>query len=89
MLCLTILLDHILFCLESPDFVLEFFNFVEVCFYHRRKKLINSLNLGGQFYKKNEQKIVSILEEMGFNKDTRPEELSLENYIFLFINNQF
>jgi len=68
------------------DFVLEFFNFVEVCFYHRRKKLINSLNLGGQFYKKNEQKIVSILEEMGFNKDTRPEELSLENYIFLFIS---
>lgn len=68
------------------SFTQDFFRFVEDCFYHRRKKLINSLSLRGGFYKDNEQKIIRMLEKYGFSEDTRPEEISLEIFLLLFLN---
>jgi 16S rRNA (adenine1518-N6/adenine1519-N6)-dimethyltransferase len=67
------------------SFTQDFFRFVEDCFYHRRKKLLNSLNLRSQFYKNNEGKIIKVLEKYSLSKDSRPEELSLEVFIFLFL----
>ncbi len=67
-------------------FTSHFFNFVEDCFYHRRKKLINSLNLRNKFYKDNKQKIIFFLEKSGFLKDARPEDLSLETLLLLFLS---
>jgi len=67
------------------NFTNNFFKFVEDCFSHRRKKLINSLMFSNDYYKNNHEKLLSDLESLGFNKDIRPEELSLEDYIKLFI----
>lgn len=68
------------------SFTQDFFHFIEDCFYHRRKKLINSLSLRHSFYKDNEKKIITMLEKYGFSKDTRPEEISLEIFLLLFLS---
>ena len=68
------------------SFTQDFFHFIEDCFYHRRKKLINSLNLRSGFYKDNEQKIINLLDKYGLSKNTRPEEVSLEIFLLLFLN---
>ncbi|MDD5659735.1 MAG: 16S rRNA (adenine(1518)-N(6)/adenine(1519)-N(6))-dimethyltransferase RsmA [Actinomycetota bacterium] len=66
------------------NFTCNFFEFVEDCFSHRRKKLINSLILSKDYYKDIQGKIFSNLEALGFKKDVRPEQLSYEDYITLF-----
>ena len=67
------------------NFTSDFFKFVEDCFSHRRKKLINSLLLSGDYYKSNQDNILQNLEILGFSKDIRPEELNYEDYLMLFI----
>jgi len=69
----------------TVNFTGDFFKFVEDCFSHRRKKLINSLLLSGNYYKDNQDKILQNLEILGFSKGIRPEELSCEDYLMLFI----
>lgn len=71
------------------NFTCNFFRFVEDCFSHRRKKLINSLILSSDHYKIIQDKLLLNLENMSFNKDVRPEELSLEDYLLLFISIKF
>lgn len=68
------------------NFTGDFFKFVEDCFLHRRKRLINSLILCGDYYKNCHGRILINLESLGFNKDARPQELSLEDYLMLFIS---
>jgi 16S rRNA (adenine1518-N6/adenine1519-N6)-dimethyltransferase len=64
--------------------VLAFFNFIDKCFIHRRKKLVNSLFEGSS---KNIDKIdltVKMLSDIGKGKDARAEELTLADYLFLY-----
>jgi len=63
----------------------DFFKFVEASFSHRRKKLINSLIINDRYYLDHQQVILQGLMFTGKDKDTRPEELSLEEYLVLFI----
>ncbi len=63
-----------------------FFNFVTRCFSHRRKKLINSLTQKDSRYCHKKEKIIKFLAEIKKDRNTRAEELSLENYIFLYRN---
>jgi 16S rRNA (adenine1518-N6/adenine1519-N6)-dimethyltransferase len=64
--------------------VLAFFNFIDKCFIHRRKKLVNSLFEGSP---KNIDKIdltVKMLSDIGKGKDARAEELTVADYLFLY-----
>jgi len=63
----------------------DFFKFVEDSFSHRRKKLINSLIINDGYYLEQQQEIIGALASIGKNKDIRPEELSLEEYLIVFI----
>ncbi len=63
----------------------DFFKFVEDSFSHRRKKLINSLTINDGYYLEQQQEIIGALASIGKNKDIRPEELSLEEYLTVFI----
>ncbi len=60
-----------------------FFDFVDQCFAHRRKKLINSLQTD-IFYKQKTQFVIASLEEIGKDKNIRAEELSVDDYIFIY-----
>ncbi|MCL4384935.1 MAG: 16S rRNA (adenine(1518)-N(6)/adenine(1519)-N(6))-dimethyltransferase RsmA [Actinobacteria bacterium] len=71
------------------NFTNDFFKFVEDCFSHRRKKLINSLMFSSDYYKNNQEELLADLKKLVFNKDIRPEELSLEDYLNLFISLKF
>lgn len=64
----------------------DFFDFVTGCFSHRRKKLVNSLAQEKSKYCYKSEIIIKLLSEMGQDKNTRAEELILENYIFLYRN---
>ena len=61
----------------------DFFDFLNSCFLHRRKKLINSLSLSDRYCHKL-QLIIKLLSKIGKSKDVRAEELNLKEYIFLF-----
>jgi len=63
----------------------DFFKFVEDSFSHRRKKLINSLTINDGYYLEQQQEIIGALASIGKSKDIRPEELSLEEYLTVFI----
>jgi 16S rRNA (adenine1518-N6/adenine1519-N6)-dimethyltransferase len=67
----------------------DFFDFLNSCFLHRRKKLINSLSLSDRYCHKLKL-IIKLLSEIGKSKEVRAEELNLKDYIFLFkeLNNQ-
>jgi 16S rRNA (adenine1518-N6/adenine1519-N6)-dimethyltransferase len=70
--------------LADKNFSTEnFFDFLNSCFLHRRKKLINSLSLSDRYCQKLEL-IIKLLSEIGKSKDVRAEELDLKDYIFLF-----
>jgi 16S rRNA (adenine1518-N6/adenine1519-N6)-dimethyltransferase len=62
----------------------DFFDFVTGCFSHRRKKLVNSLARKNSKYCHKSKIIIKLLSEIGLDKNTRAEELSLENYIFMY-----
>ncbi len=61
----------------------DFFRFVDACFAHRRKKLINSLQKDACYKHKLEQ-IISLLKEINKDRHIRAEQLSVEDYIFLY-----
>jgi len=64
--------------------IVAFFNFIDKCFLHRRKKLVNSLFEGSS---KNIDKIdltVKMLSDIGKGRDVRAEELTLADYLFLY-----
>ena len=56
-----------------------FRNFVHLCFSMRRKTLVN--NLKGAFDK---ERVLALLGEMKKSSSVRPEELSVEEFVFLF-----
>lgn len=62
----------------------DFFDFVNSCFLHRRKKLINSLSQSNTRYCYKLELIIKLLSEIGKNKDVRAEELYLKDYISLY-----
>jgi len=63
----------------------NFFKFVEDSFSHRRKKLINSLIISDRYYLDHQQEIIQALTFINKDRDIRPEELSLEDYLEVFI----
>ncbi|MGM0368247.1 MAG: 16S rRNA (adenine(1518)-N(6)/adenine(1519)-N(6))-dimethyltransferase RsmA [Actinomycetota bacterium] len=62
-----------------------FFSFVDGCFAHRRKKLLNSLKNNKAFGGKIGL-VQDILKEMGKSKSIRGEELTIKEYIYLYEN---
>lgn len=65
--------------------LLKFFSFIERCFRHRRKKLISALlsyNIGGVDKR---DLIVKILSGIGKDKDLRPEDLSIRDFLNIYI----
>ncbi len=71
--------------LRSSDGIESFFDLVNASFAHRRKMLLNSLSRSDDFSQKLDS-IEELLPEIGKNKEVRAEELSLEDYIFLYEN---
>lgn len=70
---------------RSPDFVIrDFFDFVNSCFLHRRKKMINSLFSRDSRYCDKEELILKLLTGINKKRDARAEELSLDDYIYLY-----
>ena len=63
----------------------RFFDLVNASFAHRRKMLLNSLSKSKDFSQKLDS-IAELLPGIRKNKEVRAEELSLEDYIFLFKN---
>ncbi|MBU4483296.1 MAG: ribosomal RNA small subunit methyltransferase A [Actinobacteria bacterium] len=62
----------------------DFFDFINSCFLHRRKKLINSLSQSNTRYCYKLELIIKLLSEIGKNRDVRAEELYLKDYISLY-----
>jgi len=64
---------------------LDFFGFVEDCFLHRRKKLINSLLQSNEHkYIDKINLIIKMLHGIGKDKNPRAEDLSLDDFLFLY-----
>jgi 16S rRNA (adenine1518-N6/adenine1519-N6)-dimethyltransferase len=63
----------------------DFFDFVEDCFLHRRKKLINSL-LDSNVHKYVDKIniIIKMLHGTGKDKNSRAEDLDLDDFLFLY-----
>jgi 16S rRNA (adenine1518-N6/adenine1519-N6)-dimethyltransferase len=71
--------------LKDPDFdIKNFFDFINACFSHRRKKLINSLSRSGSRYCDKTKLIIELLSGINKKRDVRAEELTLDDYIFLY-----
>ena len=67
--------------INTPDF----FGFVEDCFLHRRKKLINSLLTSNEHkYVDKINLIIKMLHGIGKDKNLRAEDLRLEDFLFLY-----
>jgi len=65
--------------------ILDFFEFIEICFLHRRKKLINSITAGGnKSYIDKMHLIIKMLHDTGKDENVRAEELSLEEFLTIF-----
>ncbi len=62
----------------------NFFEFVNKCFLHRRKKLVNSLAQGDEKYSKIAGPLMELLSGLGKSENIRAEELDLREYIFLY-----
>ncbi len=71
--------------LRAGDGIERFFNLVNASFAHRRKMLLNSLSKNKDLSKELDR-IAKLLSEIGKSKEVRAEELSLEDYIFLYKN---
>jgi 16S rRNA (adenine1518-N6/adenine1519-N6)-dimethyltransferase len=70
--------------IDSGFDVEDFFDFVNACFLHRRKKLVNSLSQKNSKYCDNLELIIKLLTGIGKDKDVRAEELTLKDYIYLY-----
>ncbi|HEX7560768.1 MAG TPA: 16S rRNA (adenine(1518)-N(6)/adenine(1519)-N(6))-dimethyltransferase RsmA [Candidatus Humimicrobiaceae bacterium] len=64
----------------------DFFSFIENCFLHRRKKLVNSLQKILEKYNIDKKDLmVKMLHGIGKDADVRAEELTLDDFIKLFL----
>jgi len=68
---------------SSDNDIEKFFSLVNNSFLHRRKKLLNSLALSRD-HRIELDKIARLLPEIGKNTEVRAQDLSLNDYIFLF-----
>ena len=67
--------------INTPDF----FGFVEDCFLHRRKKLVNSLLTSDEHkYVDKINLIIKMLHGIGKDKNLRAEDLDLDDFLFLY-----
>lgn len=67
--------------IDTPDF----FGFVEDCFLHRRKMLINSLLASNEHkYVDKINLIIKMLHGIGKDKNLRAEDLRLDDFLFLY-----
>jgi len=67
--------------INTPDF----FGFVEDCFLHRRKKMINSLLASNEYkYVDKINLIIKMLHGIGKDKNLRAEDLDLDGFLFLY-----
>ncbi len=71
--------------LRTGDGIERFFDLVNSSFAHRRKRLLNSLSKNKDLTKELDR-IAKLLPDIGGSKEVRAEELSLEDYIFLYKN---
>ena len=63
----------------------DFFGFVEDCFLHRRKKLINSLLASNEHkYIDKINLVIKMLNGIGKDKNLRAEDLDLDDFLFLY-----
>ncbi len=71
---------------ETADInIADFFSFVEDCFLHRRKKLINSLLASNEHkYIDKINLIIKMLHGIGKDRNLRAEDLDLNNFLFLY-----
>lgn len=63
----------------------DFFNLVNNAFLHRRKKLLNSLSLNVS-YGTILDRIKELLQELGKSSGVRAEDLTLEDFIYIYKN---
>ena len=70
----------------GPDLVNEFFSFIDNCFLHRRKKLVNSLQkVLEKFNIDKKDLMVKMLHGIGKDAEVRAEEMTLDDFIKLFL----
>ena len=70
----------------GPDLVNEFFSFIDNCFLHRRKKLVNSLQkVLEKFNIDKKDLMVKMLNGIGKDEEVRAEELTLDDFTKLFL----
>jgi 16S rRNA (adenine1518-N6/adenine1519-N6)-dimethyltransferase len=64
----------------------DFFNFIEKCFIHKRKKLLNSLfeSIPRDIDKMN--LMIKMLSDIGKGRNVRAEELTLADFLYLYKN---
>ncbi|MCX7831500.1 MAG: 16S rRNA (adenine(1518)-N(6)/adenine(1519)-N(6))-dimethyltransferase RsmA [Actinobacteria bacterium] len=60
----------------------DFFDFVDLCFAHRRKTLVNNLLEAEIFFSRNEA--IEFLRNFKMKDNARPEEIELETYLNMF-----
>jgi 16S rRNA (adenine1518-N6/adenine1519-N6)-dimethyltransferase len=73
--------------LESSGFdIRDFFDFIDSCFLHRRKKLINSLAQSNMEYCHKAELIIKLLSVLGKDKNARAQELDIKDYIYMYKN---
>lgn len=59
-----------------------FFSFVDICFAHKRKTLVNNLLKAKVFPSRND--VIEFLGKFELNNSVRPEEIGLKNYLKMF-----
>ena len=65
--------------------ILNFFEFIDLCFLHRRKKLINSIiESGNKSYIDKMDLIIKMLHGIGKDENVRAEELELKEFLTIF-----
>ena len=65
----------------------DFFNFIDACFLHRRKKMINSIQNSGRASLVDKiDLIVKMLHGIGKDTSVRAESLALSDYINLYVS---
>jgi 16S rRNA (adenine1518-N6/adenine1519-N6)-dimethyltransferase len=65
----------------------EFFSFIESCFLHRRKKLVNSLQKVLERYNIDKKDLTDrVLHGIGKSAEVRAEDLTLDDFVQLFLS---
>jgi 16S rRNA (adenine1518-N6/adenine1519-N6)-dimethyltransferase len=67
--------------------IMNFFNFINSSFLHRRKKMLNSLGLSDD-YREKLVNISGLLKEREKDNSIRAENLTLDDYLYIFKNLQ-